>query len=45
MIFTNIDHQIAMEQYNITLPIYGSIGLQTHTFHFTSLDHGLHIGK
>ena len=39
MIFINIDHQIAMEQCNITLPTYGSIGLQTHTFHFTFSEH------
>ena len=42
MIFINVDRQIAMERY-ITLSIYGSVGLRTHSFHFTSSNHGLHI--
>ena len=42
---SNFHQPIDMSRAIFTSPVYGSVGLQTHTFHFISSNHGLHINN
>ena len=42
---SNFHHPLDMSGHIFASSIYGSFGLQTHIFDFTSSNHGLHIDE